>query len=228
MNGARSSTVWSKSLVVLGVLAAAGLAGYAVSYLVALPSVGSGGFVPTSLGDRDGTPSTLATVLAGFALLYAFAFLPVAVAVTVRRYRAASSASIIAACLAGVSSVVEIVNNLPVFAAGIFPGDLQSIPADVLLRLIQMDAIRFLALDVAGFTLVYLAFAVYALVEWRESRRPAYLIATSIVLFIVNVPFLRFAPKAAVVLMAASILAMAPVAVWLGRTAASETVGVPS
>ena len=37
-----------------------------------------------------------------------------------------------------------------------------------------------------------------------------------------NVPCLRFAPKAAVVLMAASILVMAPVAVWLERTAAGR------
>ena len=212
----------SRLFLGLGVLAAVGLAGYAVSYLIVLPKVGSGGFVPTSLGNRDGTPSVFATALAGFALLYAFAFLPVAVMVTVRKYRVSPAASVLAASLAGVSSLIEIVNNLPVVAAGVFPGELEHVPADVLLRLIQTDAIRFLALDVAGFTLAYLGLAAYALVEWKENRRPAYTMAASIGLFVANVPFLRFAPKAAVVLMAASILAMAPVAVWLGRTAAGR------
>ena len=212
-----------KAVVALAVFTAVGLAGYAVSYLVVLPDVGSAGFMPTSLGELDGTPSAFATVLAGFALLYAFAFLPVAAMVTVRRYQTAPVASVFAVCLAGVSSIIEIVNNLPVLAARMYGGELAAISDDVLLRLIQVDAIRYLALDVAGFTLAYLAFVFYALAAWRTTRWPAYATGVSIGLFVINVPCLWFSPKAAVVLMAISILILSVVELGLGRIAAEDS-----
>lgn len=219
MSGVTLEDTSRKALGVLAVLAAVGLAGHALAYLVVIPDVGSGGFIPTSIGDRDGTPSTFSTVLAGFALLYAFAFLPVAFVVTVRRYQVAPATSLIAACLAGLSSVLEIVNNLPVLASGVYRAGLADVPDDVSLRFLQTDAIRYLALDVAGFTLAYLALVVYSVLLWRSRRWPVYAVAASVALFAVNVPFLWFSPEAAVVLMAASILVLAVVVMTLGRIA---------
>jgi hypothetical protein len=63
------------------------------------------------------------------------------------------------------------------------------------------------------------AFLGYSLAGWESRRWPAYLVAASILLFAANVPFLWFAPRVAVVLMATSILVLASVPVHLARVA---------
>jgi hypothetical protein len=202
-----------------GVAATAGLLGYAAAYLIVLPTVGSSGFVPTSLGDVGGRVSGFAATLAACASLYALAVLPVALVYAVKGYQRSPYGMTLAASLIGVSSILEIINNLPVIALAVYPHRLQAVPADVVLRLAQEDAIAYLALDVLGFALIYAGFLVFGLADRHVRRWPAVLTAASIALFAANVPFLWLAPQVAVCLMAASILALACIPVLLAVVA---------
>ncbi len=169
---------------------------------------------------RSSEPSShFGTTLAAFVLLYAFAFLPVTTLFTVKKFNVNPYALVLAGCLAGISALIEIFNNLPLVATGIFRSQLQNIPVEVLLYLHQMDAIHFLAFDVAGFTLIYAASLMYAIVFFRSQRLLSLTIITSIVLFLANVPCLWFAPNIAVILMAISIFMLAPVPIFLARMA---------
>ena len=214
-----STTVFRNGFLTLGVLAAIGLLGYGLSYIVVMPKVSPNGFVPSTPGGSNGTSSHFGTILAVFILLYAFAFLPVTTLFTVKKYSVNPYALVFAGCLAGLSSLIEIFNNLPLVATGIYPGRLESISAEVLLYLHQVETIRFLAFDVAGFTLIYAASLVYAIVFFRTQRLLSLTIIASIVLFLANVPCLWFAPNAAVILMAISIFALVPVPIFLARMA---------
>jgi hypothetical protein len=214
-----STTVFRNGVLALGVLAAIGLLGYGLSYIVVMPKVSPNGFVPSTPGGSNGTSSHFGMILAVFVLLYAFAFLPVTTLFTVKKYSVNPYALVFAGCLAGLSSLIEIFNNLPLVATGIYPGRLESISAEVLLYLRQVETIRFLAFDVAGFTLIYAASLVYAIVFFRPQRLLSLTIIASIVLFLANVPCLWFAPNAAVILMAISIFALVPVPIFLARMA---------
>lgn len=163
-------TIFKIGFLLLGVLAAIGLIGYGLSYIVVMPSVRPDGFVPAALGHRSTTPPGFGTILAAFVLLFAFSFLPVVTLFTVKKYPRDPYAMIFAGCLAGTASLIEIFNSLPLVARGVYPGRLASIPAEVLLYLQQTEAIRFLAFDIAGFTLIYAASLVYAIIFFRTQR----------------------------------------------------------
>lgn len=115
--------------------------------------------------------------------------------------------------------MIEIVNNLPPLAASIYPVKLANISPDILLYIRQVETIRYLSFDVAGFTLAYVAIFVYALVYFKTYRWLSYTIIGSIVIFIANIPCLWFAPHLAVILMSISILAFAAVPIFLARMA---------
>jgi hypothetical protein len=219
MDNAKDSSItfFRNGFLVFSVLAAIGLLGYGLSYIIVMPKVRLDGFVPTTLGGSNGTPSGFGTILAAFVLLYAFAFLPVTTLFTIKKYSVNPYALILAGCLAGISSLIEIFNNLPLVARGIYPGELESTSVEVLLYLHQVDAIRFLAFDVAGFTLIYAASLVYAIVFFQSQRLLSLTIIASIVLFLANVSCLWFAPNLAVILMATSTFALAPVPIFLAR-----------
>ncbi len=219
MNQDPSTDNFKNGFVALGVLAAAGLVGYGLSYLIVMPQVSPGAFVPTTAQAGTGTPYGFGAVLAVFVLLYAFAFLPVNILFTVKQYRLNPYALVFACSVFVISALIEIVNNLPLVAAYLYPAKLASVPSETLLYLRQAESIRYLSYDVAGFTLAYVAIFVYAVVYYRSHRWLSYTIVASIVLFVANVPCLWFAPNAAVILMAASIFAFAPVPFLLAKMA---------
>ncbi len=211
--------IFEKGFLALGVLAAVGLVGYGLTDIIVMPQVSPDGFVPQTLSVRDGIRFGFGTILAAFVLVYAFAFLPVSILFTVRQYRVNPYALVLAGSLFGISFLIEIINSLPLIALGSYPGQLASISSDTLLYLRQVEMLRFLSYDVAGFTLAYVAIFIYAIVYFRYQRWLSYTIIASIVLFIANVPCLWFAPNAAVILMAMSIFAFAPVPIFLARMA---------
>ncbi len=211
--------IFKKGFWLLGTAAAAGLVGYGLTYIVVMPSVSPDAFVPATLDPAAGTPALFGILQAAFVLSYAFAFLPVSVLFTVKRYSTNPYALILAGCLIDLSLLIQILNSLPALAAQIYPQPLISISPETLLYLRQADSIRYLSLDVAGFTLAYAAIFVYAVVYFRSHPRLSYTVIASIVLFIANVPFLWFAPNAAVILMAISIFAFAAVPIFLARMA---------
>ncbi len=220
-NNESSSDVFRKGFLALGILSAVGLLGYGLSYLVAMPKVSPDGFVPKML--ENGSPAFgLGAILATFVLLYAFAFLPVNIMFTIKKYRTNPYALLLACCLVSLSSLIEIINNLPAFAAEIYPGELERIPTEILTYLRQTETIQYLAFDVFGFVLIYVACFVYAMVYFRTHRWFSYMIIGSIILFTANVPFLWFAPRLSVILMALSIFALSPVPIFLARKAIED------
>jgi hypothetical protein len=208
---------WRKGFLLLGFLAAAGLFGYALTYLVGMPQVHSDGFIPTSVNTNATWPSAFATVQSSFIVLYAFALLPVVVMFTVKSHAASPYAIIGAGSLLVLTLVLELVNNLPVLVAGSFAGRFAHPDPETLLYLLQMESVRYLALDLVGFSGAYFAFFVYAVVFRRTRRVLWWTILASIGLFLANVPFLWAVPNMAVILMALSVIALAPAPVILSR-----------
>ena len=205
--------------IVLGILSAIGMAGYGIVYLAVMPQVSPDSFVPTMLENSNSGTEYFGMMQPIFVLLYAFAFLPVTIMFTIKRYRKNPYALVFTACLIGISSLIEILNNLPLLTAAIYPMKLETVPPDILLYLTQMGAIRFLSYDVAGFSLIYVAFFIYAVIYYRSHKWLMFAIIVSIVLFIINVPFLWFIPNMAIILMVLSIFAMAPFPVFLAKEA---------
>ncbi len=219
MNDASSLAIFRKGFLALGILAAVGLLGYGLAYITVMPHISPDGFVPQALGTGPRTASDFSTLLSAFILLYAFAFLPISVMVTVKKYSTHPYALVLACCLTSISLVIEIINNLPIIAAWAYPGQLSSVSSDVLLYMRQVETLRYLAYDVAGFSLAYAAFFCYAIIYFRTRRWLSVTILGSIAAFIANVPFLWIAPNVAIILMAISIFAFASVPIFLARMA---------
>jgi hypothetical protein len=211
--------IFKKSILVLGIISSIGIIGYGLSYIIKMPAVSPDGFVPKTLGNNSSTTFGFGNILALFILMYAFAFLPVNIMFTIKKYRTNPYALIIASSLITISLIVEIINNLPLFAAGLFLGKLESVSPDIQLYLRQMETIKYLAFDVVGFALAYLAFLIYAIVFFKSDKVLSYTIIGSVFMFIVNIPFLWFAPIVAVILMVISIFAFALVPIYLARMA---------
>lgn len=210
---------WRKGHLLLGLLAAAGLVGYALTYLVGMPQVHADGFVPASVDPNASWPSAFATIQSTCIVLHAFALLPVAVMFTVRNHKDSPYALVGAGSLLVLTLALELVNNLPVLVAGSYAGRFAHPDQATLLYLRQMESVRYLALDVVGFSGAYFACFVYAAVYRRSHRVLWWTVLASIGLFIANVPFLWPAPNVAVTLMSLSVLALAPVPVILSRMA---------
>jgi hypothetical protein len=211
--------IFKKSIIVLGIISSIGILGYGLSYIIKMPAVSPDGFVPKTLGNNSSTTFGFGNILSLFVLMYAFAFLPVNIMFTIKKYRTNPYALIIASSLITISLIVEIINNLPLFAAGLFPGKLESVSPDIQLYLRQVETIKYLAFDVVGFAFAYLAFLIYAIVFFKSDKVLSYTIIGSIVTFIANIPFLWFAPSVAVVLMVISIFTFAIVPIYLVRMA---------
>jgi hypothetical protein len=211
--------IFKKSILVLGIISSIGIFGYGLSYIIKMPAVSPDGFVPKTLGNNSSTTFGFGNLLALFILMYAFAFLPVTIMFTIKKYRTNPYALIIASSLITISLIVEIINNLPLFAAGLFSGKLERISPDIQLYLRQIETIKYLAFDVVGFALAYLAFLIYAIVFFKSDKVLSYTIIGSVFMFIINIPFLWFMPIVAVVLMVISIFAFALVPIYMARMA---------
>jgi hypothetical protein len=113
MNKDPRPDVFKKSFLALGVLAAIGLVGYSLACIIVMPKVSPDGFVPTTLEVRAGAPPHFGTVQAAFVLLYAFAFLPVSIMFTVKRYRMNPYALVLAGSPIATSFLIELNNSAP-------------------------------------------------------------------------------------------------------------------
>lgn len=211
--------LYKKGFLLLGILSSIGLVGYGLSYLFVMPEVNPERFVPSVLETGTTNAVWFGPALAICILLYAFTLLPVSVIFTVKKYQRNLYALVFSCCILGTSLLIEIVNNLPFLAAGIYPGKLVSISPDILLYLKQVETIRYLSFDVAGFTLAYIAIFIYAVVYFKSHKLLAFTVFGSIVLFLASFACLWFAAELAVVMMAVSVFAFAPVPVMLTRIA---------
>ena len=78
---------------------------------------------------------------------------------------------------------------------------------------------NYLAFDVAGFSILYVALLIYAAVYWKTKRVLGYLIIASVIAFSASAPFLWLNGAVAVALMALSVLCIAPIPIFFGRMA---------
>ena len=215
-----TNAVLDRLIFSLSILAAAGLCGYALLNLIAMPAIGPGAFVPKSLGaGRSNIWFGALQVVS--VLAFAFALMPVAVMLTIRRYTMHPQAMVVAGVLLCLALVLEIDNNLPVLGALLYPEPLAQVPADIALRLNQASAIRYLSFDVAGFSLLYASLLVYSAVFWSTTRLLAALNVASVLIFTLSAPFLWINGFVALLLLVMAVAAAVPVPVILGRLATS-------
>jgi hypothetical protein len=199
-----------KSLFVCAIISTLCLLGYALSYLIAMPELNGKEFIPTTLPQAKSGFFNFGNMTILFVLGYAFFFTPVIVWFTAQNYRTSPAALLLSASLLIVSFIIEIVNNLPLLSLSMMSRKLSVISPEIALYIHQVEAAKFMALDVVGFTLAYIAFAIYAIVYFRSKKG-------SKVAFIANVPFLPFAPSVAIILMSASIIAFAYIPIILAK-----------
>jgi hypothetical protein len=212
-----------RPIVLLSVVAAAGLCGYALLNLIAMPAVSPGVFVPKSLAGSKGH-AWFGALQVISVLAFAFALLPVAVMLTVRKYTVHPQAMVIAGVLLCLALLLEIDNNLPVLGAVLYPEPLAPVPDDIALRLRQAAAIRYLSFDVAGFSILYASLLIYSAVFWKTNRLLGALNVASVLTFTLSAPFLWISGIVAVVLLVIAVLAVVPVPVILGRLASARHV----
>jgi hypothetical protein len=213
-----NSDGWRKIFAGAAFLAALGMAGYAACYLLVVPSFSPGsGLVP----DKVATGTNWFGVAQGVCLLvYAFAFLPVALMFSIRQFNENPYAVIVAVSLVVMSLVLEIVSNLPALAVMLYSGKFANASSDTVLYFRQLDAIKYLAFEIAGFTCAYAALLSFSLIV-RKSRPILFrLVLESLVVFVVGAGFLPLSPAVSLVLIAGAVLALAPLPVLLGRIAA--------
>jgi hypothetical protein len=207
------------SILILGILAGMCLCGYALVNLIRMPAVSPDAFVPKA-GAQPTSSSAFGMFQLIFVLGFAFAFLPVSVMFTIKKYGANPYGMVIGCSLLCLALGIEIVNNLPFLGPYFYPEPLTSISADVQLYLNQTAAIRYLSFDVAGFSILYVALLVYAIVYWKTKRVLGYLIIASVITFSASTPFLWLNGTVAVALMALSVFCIAPIPIFFGKMAA--------
>ncbi len=196
-------------IILLGIFSFIGIAGYGLTYIFNMPDISPDKFVPKTIEPTESTGFGFGNILAVFILIYAFALLPVVVLFTTKKYKTNPYAMVIAGSLIVVSLFFEIFNNLPLIGLTLVNINLGDVPPETLLYIRQTETIRYLSFDVAGFTLMYLGFFIYAIIFYKTIRFLSSLVIVSIVLFLANVPFLWVEPKIAIILMVISILAFA-------------------
>jgi hypothetical protein len=209
-----------KSYMMPGILTAIGLVGYGISYLIVMPKVEMGSFVPVSLENNTRNPGWFSPVLAACILLYAFAFFPLLIMFTVKKQAKNPYTLIFAGSILGISLWLEIINNLPILAASIYQGPLASVSSSTLLYLKQVETLHYLAYDVAGFTLAYIALFIYAIMYFKTHKVLAYTVFTSILIFLASIPCMKLAPAWAVICLAISVFTFAPVPIFMARQVA--------
>jgi hypothetical protein len=208
---------FQKTTLILGVLAGLSLFGYASVNLIRMPAVSPDAFVPRELAQTGRSIFGLLQFI--FVLGFSFSFLPVTLMFTIKRYSDNPHGLIFGCSLLCFALILEVMNNLPFLGNYVYPEPLTQIPPDTLLYLNQMSAIRYLSLDVAGFTILYAALFIFAVIYWNARRIMGYLIVTSIITFSASAPFLWISGGSAVVLMAVSIYCLTPIPICFGRMA---------
>lgn len=188
----------------LGALASLALITYGLVYVFAIPAVTpamlmSGSFESLKVG-------RLAMGLQIWAVaVYALASLPLNVLFSIRQYRVSPAAIVLGACATCLGLIMQIMNSLPSVAQWLYPGHILAPPPDLAPYLRQANWIRFASLDVAAFTLIFIAGLIYAGVFWRTHRLLAYVLVGCVAVFLLHLPFLWIAPRLAVILMGLSV-----------------------
>jgi hypothetical protein len=213
----QSLIFFQRATLILGVLAGLCLLGYASNNLIKMPPASPDAFVPRELVQAGRSSFGLLQFI--FIMGFSFSFLPVTIMFTIQRYGDNPHGMIFGCSLLCLALILEIINNLPFLGNYVYPEPLKPIPPDVLLYLNQVSAIRYLSFDVAGFTILYAALLIYAVIYWNSKRIMGWLIIASLIIFSASAPFLWISGSMAIVLMAVSIFCLVPIPIYFGRMA---------
>lgn len=183
-------------------LSAAGLLAYALPTLLAPPAV-----TPEMLvsGDFSGIEISRlwGAVQTAGALLYASALLPLVVLYAFAEMRLRPVATAVIASALGVALVIEILSYLPALALQLHP--VPPPPPEIARALGPTNWIRFVALDIAGFSIAYVAGGAIAWLHRRRAPRLAWTFLSGIAVFLLHLPLLPVAPRLAGAVMSASV-----------------------
>ena len=188
----------------LGGLASLALITYGLVYVFAIPAV-----TPAMLMSGSFESLKVGRVAMGLQIwavaVYAFSSLPLNVLFSIRQYRVSPAAIVLAACASCLGLIMQIMNSVPSLAVWLYPGQIIAPSPDMAPYLRQSNWIHFASLDVAAFSLLFIAGLIYAGVYWRTRRLLAYVLVGTVVVFLLHLPFLWIAPRVAVILMGLSV-----------------------
>ena len=190
--------------------------GIGVEYLVSYPPVTIESIFPRTMEGADSGTEGISYPVLVFAS--SLLMLPVIAVVCYRNRALKPNTLICGTVFFAVGLVVELLNNAPVLARAI-PG-LPYSPLDnpVALRLLQHDTIDYLALDVVGFSLIFLAALLYANVFWNHRRTISWTAIASVGFFLFHLPLMLTAPQMGLVLISISIILCGAWYALLSRT----------
>lgn len=208
---------FQRATLILGVFAGLCLLGYASINLIRMPAVSPDAFVPKELAQTSRSSFGLLQFM--FILGFSLSFLPVTIMFTIKRYGDNPYGMVFGCSMLCFALIIEVFNNLPFLGNYFYPEPLAQIPSDVLLYLNQVSAIRYLSFDVAGFTILYMALSIYAVIYWNSRRIMGYFVIASILIFSASAPFIWISGNLAVVLMAVSIYCLVPIPIYFGKMA---------
>ena len=204
-------------------LSAAGLLAYALPTLLAPPAV-----TPEMLvsGDFSGIEVSRlwGAVQTGGALLYASALLPLVMLYAFAEMRLRPVATAVIASALAVALVIEITSYLPTLALQLHP--VPPPPPEIARALGPTNWIRFVALDIAGFSIAYVAGGAW--LYRRHAPRLAWTFLAGIAVFLLHLPLLPVAPRLAGAVMGASICLCVSLPLLLATLAAPVTTAEPS
>lgn len=207
---------WRLAFLGAGLLAALGVAGYAVGFLFAISSFNpSISFVPDQVGTGTNWPALAQSLCL---VVFAVPLTPVAVLFSMRRLASHPYAAVIALSLVVLTLVFEVGENVPSIAVQLYPGTLASVPSTTTLYSTQVESIRLLVAQIAGLVSALVAVLVYGLVARDERPIIFRLVIASLAVFAISAGLLPLSPAASLLLVAGAILALAPVPVliaWL-------------
>jgi hypothetical protein len=188
----------------LGALASIALLTYGLVYIIAMPAVTPGMLVSGSFESVAFGRTAMALQIWAVAV-YAFSSLPLNVLFSIRQYRVSPAGIVLGACAICLGLIMQIMNVLPGMAQYLYPGKLVAPPPEMVAYLRQTTWIRFASLDVAAFTLIFIAGLIYAAIFRRSRPLLAYVLVGSVAVFLLHLPFLWIAPRVAVTLMGLSV-----------------------
>lgn len=217
--GTRNPALW------LAALSAAGLLLYGMPSLLAPPAV-----TPEMLvsGDFSGIEVSRlwGAVQTGGALLYASALLPLVVLYAFAEIRLRPVTTAVISSALAVALVIEITSYLPTLALQLHP--VPPPPPEIARALGPANWIRFVALDIAGFSIAYVAGGAIAWLYRRRSPKLAWTFLAGIAVFLLHLPLLPVAPRLAGAVMSASICLCVSLPLLLAALAAPFVAASPA
>lgn len=189
----------------------------AFTYIIWMPKIGIDFFVPQTL-EHNGARPAYGLFYVVFVLVSSILFLPVIVVHTKKLYHVSPIAMLVAASFFLLALVIGILNNTLTLAHWAYSIPWDEAGEEIAMKMYQISAVEYMALDVAGFSFTYLAGLIYARIFWKTYRLISVAVFISVAFFFIHLPFLFWLQPIGMVFFSLSIASYGFVYILLGRS----------